>query len=192
MAGLTADRIVSAARDLVVEQGSAAVSMRRVAAVVGVTPMAIYRHFPSREALLDVVADQLFAELGAGWGGREWSEDLRADAAALLDAHLEFALRQPRLYAFLFTEVRANARRYPDDFTGGGSPTLSAVAGLLTEGVRRGVFREHDAWEQALIIAAVLHGLVQLRHGGRLALEDAAFKALCGRAVGSVFDGLEA
>ena len=166
--------------------------MRRVAAAVGVTPMAIYRHFANREALLDVVAEQLFAELAQGWGGRTWSDDLEADIAALLDDHLEFALRQPRLYAFLFTEVRANARRYPDDFTGGGSPTLSVVADLLAEGVRRGVFREHDVWERALIIAAVLHGLVQLHHGGRLALADPAFKALSGRAVGSVLDGIRA
>ena len=192
MTGVTGDRLVSAARAIVIEQGSAAVSMRRVAAAVAVTPMAIYRHFANREALLDVVADQLFAELAAGWGGRTWSDDLEADIAALLNDHLDFALRQPRLYAFLFTEVRANARRYPDDFTGGGSPTLSVVADLLTEGVQRRVFREHDVWERALMIAAVLHGLVQLHHGGRLALTEPAFKALSGRAVGSVLDGIRA
>jgi len=191
MTGMTADRIVSATRAIVVRQGSATVSMRRVAAAVGVTPMAIYRHFANRDALLDVVAEQLFAQLGERWGGRAWSDDLEKDVAALLDDHLDFALRQPRLYAFLFTEVRANARRYPDDFTGGGSPTLSVVADLLTEGVRRRVFREHDVWEQALIIAAVLHGLVQLHHGGRLALEESAFKALCGRAIGGVLDGIK-
>jgi AcrR family transcriptional regulator len=190
MAGETADRIVSATRAIVVQHGSAAVSMRRVAAAVGMTPMAIYRHFASRDALLAVVADQLFAELGTRWAGHAWSDDLEADIAVLLADHLDFALRQPRLYAFLFTEVRANARRYPDDFTGGGSPTLSVLAGLLTEGVRRRVFREHDVWEQALIIAAVLHGLVQLHHGGRLALEESAFRALCGRAIGSVLGGI--
>src|ERR1700754_619368 len=125
MAGTTADRIVSATREIVVEQGSATVSMRRVAAAVGVTPMAIYRHFANREALLDVVAERLFAELAARWRDRTWSDDLEADVTALLDDHVDFALRQPRLYAFLFTEVRTNARRYPDGFTGGGAPALS-------------------------------------------------------------------
>jgi AcrR family transcriptional regulator len=192
MPGETADRIVAAARAAVIKHGSAAMSIRGVAAAVGVTPMAIYRHFADRDALLDVVAEQLFAELGARGRGRPWSDDLDADITVLLDDHLEFALRQPWLYAFLFTEVRANARRYPDDFRQGESPTLSVVVDLLNEGVRRRLFREHDAQEQALIIAAVLHGLVQLYHGRRIALDEAGFKALCHTAVRRVLDGIKA
>ena len=39
--------------------------MRRVAKAVGITPMAIYRHYPDRAALLNALADEGFEELAA-------------------------------------------------------------------------------------------------------------------------------
>jgi AcrR family transcriptional regulator len=45
-------KITGAARDLLEKEGIEAVSMRRVGSAVGITPMAIYRHFPNRESLL--------------------------------------------------------------------------------------------------------------------------------------------
>ena len=40
------------ARDLFLEHGAGGVTMRGVAARIGVTPMALYRHFDNRDALL--------------------------------------------------------------------------------------------------------------------------------------------
>ena len=37
--------------------------MRAIAARVGITPTAIYRHFPSREALLERISDDSFDEI---------------------------------------------------------------------------------------------------------------------------------
>lgn len=48
----TADRILKATYELFDREGADAVTMRRVAKAVGVTPMAIYRHFSNREELL--------------------------------------------------------------------------------------------------------------------------------------------
>jgi hypothetical protein len=47
-----------------------------------------------------------------------------------------------------------------------------------------------DEWETAMIIAAQLRGLVQLRHGGRINLDEAEFRQLCVRAVGVILNGL--
>ena len=48
----TEDKIAAAARRLLDKEGAEAVTMRRVAGAVGITPMAIYRHFPDRAGLL--------------------------------------------------------------------------------------------------------------------------------------------
>jgi DNA-binding transcriptional regulator YbjK len=53
IARTTASRIAAAARRLLDKEGTEAVTMRRVAAAVGVTPMAIYRHYPDRASLLN-------------------------------------------------------------------------------------------------------------------------------------------
>jgi len=193
MAPSTADRIAAAARELLVTEGSNAVTMRRVATAVGITPMAIYRHFPNREVLLDSLATASFTELAQQWGKRTWSADpadFQRQVHETLDDYLDFALLQPHLYAFLFTEQRAGARRFPDDFRSGASPTLTVLADALTAGMRAGIFRADDVWELALIISATLHGLVQLHAGGRIDLPDHEFRALCRTAVGRVLDGI--
>ncbi|WNV89071.1 TetR/AcrR family transcriptional regulator [Umezawaea sp. Da 62-37] len=186
----TGDRIAVIAHDLLVSEGSAAVTMRRVATAAGLTAMAIYRHFPNRESLLESVAETSFAELARAWGERDWSTDYQVQLDEALDAYLDFALERPHLYAFLFTEQRLGARRFPDEASA--SPTLSVLADALTSGMRAGILRQDDVWELSLVISATLHGLVQLRAGGRLALPDDDFRALCRTALGRVLDGVRA
>jgi AcrR family transcriptional regulator len=193
MVSATADRIAAAAREILLAEGSAAVSMRRVATAVGITPMAIYRHFPNRDVLLDTLAANSFTELGAEWGKREWATEPVAYQRQLddtLDDYLDFALLRPHLYAFLFTEQRHGARQFPADFRAGDSPTLSVLAGALAAGMSAGILRQDDVWELAMIVSATLHGLVQLHAGGRIGLPDNDFRALCRTAVGRVLDGI--
>src|SRR5919112_404118 len=63
----TAERILAAARGLFEREGAQAVSMRRIADAIGLTPMAIYRHFPNREALLKRISDDSFDEIARHW-----------------------------------------------------------------------------------------------------------------------------
>ncbi|MFD9737378.1 TetR/AcrR family transcriptional regulator [Umezawaea sp. NPDC059074] len=190
MASVTGDRIAAIAHDLLLAEGSAAVTMRRVATAAGLTPMAIYRHFPNRESLLDSVAATCFDDLARTWGERDWSADFQRQLDEALDLYLDFALGQPHVYTFLFTEQRAGARRFPDDTAS--SPTLSVLVAALTSGMDAGILRRDDVGEVALVISATLHGLVQLHAGGRLALPDAEFRALCRTALGRVLDGVRA
>ena len=63
----TARRIAAVAREILTAEGAPAVSMRRVAQAIGVTPMTIYRHYANREALLDQVAEDCFAAMAQTW-----------------------------------------------------------------------------------------------------------------------------
>jgi AcrR family transcriptional regulator len=55
--------LVAASRELLVEQGLTAVTVRAVAARLGMTAPAIYRYYDSREALLEAVIDELYDEI---------------------------------------------------------------------------------------------------------------------------------
>ncbi|PZS26705.1 MAG: TetR/AcrR family transcriptional regulator [Pseudonocardiales bacterium] len=192
MAGSTAANILAAARAIVVAEGSSGVTMRKVASAVSVTPMTIYRHYADRGDLLQAVAEAEFGALAEEWTLRRISastdlDQLFADAVSEL---LDLALGRPRLYALLFTERRPRARTFPRDFRSGQSPTLTVVAEALQQGIRRGEYRAIDVWEQSLIIAAVLHGLIQLRDGDRIDLDESLFRSLCHKAVQTIVDGL--
>ncbi|WP_214407997.1 TetR/AcrR family transcriptional regulator [Pseudonocardia lacus] len=189
----TAQRIADTARALLAAEGAAAVSMRRIAATIGVTPMALYRHYPNRDALLAAVADQAFTDLARRWKERPATGgDAVAQLHAAFDALLDVAIDEPHLYRFLFTDTRARARTYPDDFRDGASPTLAVVADIVRTGIDARLLREDDVWDVAFTIAAHMQGLILLFQGGRTDPSADRFRAMCHGSLGRILDGLTA
>jgi TetR/AcrR family tetracycline transcriptional repressor len=77
-ARLNKDTLVTTALDLADTEGLDAVTTRRVAQAHGVTPMALYRHFRDKEALLDALAERLLADVTPpAPDGRPWHEQTR-------------------------------------------------------------------------------------------------------------------
>ena len=60
---LTRDRVVAEALAIISAGGAAALSMRALAARLGVVPAALYRHVRSKEQLYDLVLDRVLAEV---------------------------------------------------------------------------------------------------------------------------------
>lgn len=81
---LEADDIVSAAVAIFEEAGLDAVSMRSVAARLGVSPVPLYSRVGNKEALVDAIAERLFAEMAPPAGEHEpWDEYAARWAGAL-------------------------------------------------------------------------------------------------------------
>ncbi|SNY70650.1 TetR/AcrR family transcriptional regulator [Paractinoplanes atraurantiacus] len=72
-------------------EGASAMSMRRIAATLACDPMAIYRHYPNRRALLDAVADSAVEEVAVPAESEPWDQRIRA----VLTGVREAALRHP-------------------------------------------------------------------------------------------------
>jgi len=75
----TPEQIVDAAVALVLAEPTEPLTMARVANSVGLTPMALYRHFKDRDELMDAVVGQILMERNAAIP-REgpWQDQLRA------------------------------------------------------------------------------------------------------------------
>ena len=187
---VTADAIANAARAIFEVEGAAGISMRRVAEAVGITPMAIYRHFPSREALLHRVADAAFQELLSYWKPRPKSASPEERLLDLFDGYVDYAIEHPKVFDYVFSEVRPDARRYPDDFHAGLSPTANLLVQTVREGMAAGCFRDGDPWESALALWAHSHGLICLYRGGRFSLTARQFRTLHRQSLGKTLDGI--
>jgi len=187
----TADRILQAARALFERDGAAAVSMRRVADVVGITPMAIYRHFPNREALLKRISDDSFQEIAHHWSARNEGGDVLARLLAIQRIYLDYALAHPHLFDHAFSTRREDARRFPEDFRARRSPTLNVVADVVAEAQRGGVLRDGDAWDIAMTLWAHTHGLIALYRAGRFSYDEREFRAFYEASLGRLLDGLK-
>jgi hypothetical protein len=108
----------------------------------------------------------------------------------MLADHVDYALAQPRLYQYMFTERRDQARRFPEDFRARHSPTFTLLADAIADGITQQLFRDDDIWESSLMIAAFVHGLIQLYHGDRIGMPEADFRALCLSLGERMIDGL--
>lgn len=75
-AGLDVDRIVAAAVELADREGLAAVTMRRLAADLGVGAMTLYTHVPGKGELVDLMYDSVLGEVYPDPPSGEWRDRL--------------------------------------------------------------------------------------------------------------------
>lgn len=143
-----------------------AVSVRALAANLGVSPAAPYRHFATGDALLAAIATRGFERLG---------DDLDAagdDLERLGAAYLAFAVARPQLYRAMFALPRETAA---------GDPELAAASGRAYARLRAAVERHHASGRGRLATPAAtlaawayVHGLASLAIDGLVAPEAMA------------------
>jgi AcrR family transcriptional regulator len=187
----TAQKIAKAALHLLEENGPEAVTMRQVAKAVGITPMAIYHYFPSREALLKAITDAEFTKLNEFAEARVARGPADARIIHIMDGYLDYALARPKLFDYVFLRPRKGARRFPDDFRARRSPTLNPVADVIAKAMEDGVLKQDDVWEIALALWAHVHGYVALYRAERFNLTEQQFRRLVHRSTRRFLIGLK-
>ena len=188
----TSRRIYQCALEILEAEGPQAVSMRRIAKDVGITPMAIYHHFPSREALLDKVVDTEFERLAQFFREPVKGSTAAARIVHIMDGYTDYALAHPRIFDYVFASPRPGARRYPEDFRARRSPTLNVTADALAGWMKTGELKRDDVWEVAMALWAHTHGYLALYRGGRFNLTEDEFRKLVRRSLRRFFHGLKA
>lgn len=142
-----AAQIVTAAAELLEEEGPEALTMRRLADRLGIRAPSLYKHFAGKEEIEDAVAGAALADLREGFGSARRAVD---PGRALVAEALAFARSRPRTFALL-------AARH-DVSLAGASPRERALL-LVVEGtaelVGTGELREADA---AAIVEAATGG----------------------------------
>jgi AcrR family transcriptional regulator len=76
-AKLTPERILDVAQGLLRGEGTDGLSMRRLAAALGVAPMTVYGYFPDKDSLIDAIIDTETTELDLRIVPGAWQEQLR-------------------------------------------------------------------------------------------------------------------
>jgi AcrR family transcriptional regulator len=188
----TEERIAETALKLLETGGEDGVSMRRVAAAVGITPMAIYHHFADRRALLNFVVDREFTKYSESLQASPRRGNYESQILNSMDAYIDYAFAHPRIFDYVFAQPRPGARRFPEDFRARRSPTLNPIADLLQKAMEAGYLKQDDVWEVAMELWAHTHGYVSLYRGGRFDLTEKEFRALVRRSIRRMLHGLKA
>lgn len=154
---LSAQRIAMTAVGIADADGLDAITMRRLAAELGVAPMAAYRHVSGKDDVLELMVDLVYGEVdipdGAGW--RETMRALATGVRSLVLKHPWLTqLAAPRAVYELTPNRMALAER-----------ALAALRGTdLDADTTMSVFRTVAAYVHGATSAEI--GLRQLMHDG--------------------------
>jgi AcrR family transcriptional regulator len=138
----TAAEIKQAALRQLAALGAAEISLRGIAGELGITAPAIYRYFPSRDALLTaLIADgyrSLAAALRAGDGGVP-DRDIAARILAVSFAYRRWALTHPHEFALLFGTPVPGYEAPREETVPAVTEAFQALLGPLVEGWEAGL-----------------------------------------------------
>jgi AcrR family transcriptional regulator len=186
---VTGPRIRAAAERLFARHGYAAVSMRQIAAEVGVQAGALYLYTPDKQSLLADMMREHMEALLATLAALPVLPDPAARLAQFARFHVGYHIARPdavfvaymelrNLEPAHFTTVEALRRRYED-----------ALEAILLAGRAAGVFTLPDPKLATLALIAMLTGVTNwYREGGRLSRADVEtiYADMALRAVGAV------
>lgn len=165
--GVTLDAILDAALALLDEAGDAGLTMRALAARLGVTPMSLYHHVSDRAGLLRALSDRVYGDV-------LHEADEPADGVAalrtLLTRYYDRVVAHPRLTLAIFAEPAAFAGASRDL-----TDRLDALLAALTPAhlLWRDILVDH-AHGSGLALVAARAGAARtetLRAGYRAALD---------------------
>lgn len=141
-------------------------SLRALAREVGVSPTAVYRHFPDKQALLGALAAEGIEQLGQYQQAAAASAEGNSDAfGATGRAYVRWALANPALFRLVFGQGRDVGSSIFGD---------NLAARLLQDKALRAVRGDEAGARQLMIQAwAVVHGLAMLMLDGQLPQDDA-------------------
>jgi AcrR family transcriptional regulator len=165
--------LVDAAAKIVAREGAAAVTLREVARLAGVSHNAPYRHFESLAALLAAVATEGFEAFRDCLQTAAGNASAARRMKALGKAYVDFALDNPRLYLLMFGP----------DLDKAAHPQLHAAA-QQAFAVLKGETGKSDGntHTQAVGAWAFVHGLAHLIIDKQIKRSDPAIAELFDRA----------
>ena len=153
--------LVTAALNLLADDGVDAVSLRAVARRCGVSAMAPYRHYPDKEALLAAVAVQGFDGLRDVLRAADDAATTGQALVAQAVAYVRYALDNPALFRLMFGPKRLGV--HPELAEAG-----TAAYGVLAARVAAVTPADADRDARALGCWSLVHGLASLFLDGRI------------------------
>jgi AcrR family transcriptional regulator len=155
------ERLCEAAERLFAERGPDAVTMRQLAAELGVSPMTPYRYFQDKDDILAAIRTNGFNRFA------EIMEAARARGGSEVgDAYLRFAFENPHTYKLMFDLNQPHEADYPE-LVGAGQRAKATMSGWVKDLIAQGQMAG-DPEQIGLMYWAATHGAVVLELAGKL------------------------
>lgn len=186
------ETILKCACDLYLSDGIEGFSMRKLARCVGCTAPALYRHYESKEEVIQEVVAEAYRQftqyLYRALEGRTPTERFLLAGKSYLD----FALEQPAFYEIIYMPREILGAHSPDSRVADQACAIGQFwADRVREMMDAGYLKEADPFEVSTTLWGHGHGLISIYHRGLLpASDEQQFRALVTESYIRVMEGL--
>lgn len=192
-AGSDGERTEAAIRDaavqLIARHGYEAVTMRQLAAEVGVQAAALYRYFPTKEDLLHTLMREHMELLAATWqSARPDNDDPVARLTAFVANHIRFHVERRHATHVSNMELRSLSRDNLTSILKLRTAYEKELRTILRDGADAGVLEVDDTGLTAMAIIQMITGvIVWFRPDERLSVDEvtATYLAMTMRLTGA-------
>jgi AcrR family transcriptional regulator len=161
------ERLCAAAERLFAERGPDAVTMRQLAAELGVSPMTPYRYFKDKDDILAAVRANAFTRFAEALEqARDTRSEARAKGHAVGEAYVTFALEHPHAYKLMFDLDQPNVGEYPE-LAAAGRRAHATMTGYVEDAIAAGLM-SGDPEQIGMMFWAAVHGAVVLELSGMI------------------------
>ena len=150
--------------------------------------MAFYRHFRSREDLIDEMAEEGFRRFGERLDGCR--KDGPIPVMTTMELFLDFAIEEPEFYELMFTTSRSQIRRFPFTANETRPTTFDTLVESVELEMETGALRRREATNTAFTLWAHAQGLVEMFRAGRFGADVGAFRELYRDSFGLLYEGI--
>lgn len=170
----TKTAIYSAAKKLIEAKGFEAMTLRQLAAKVGVQPGSVYRYVESKDQLLKELMNQHMVSLMERWAKLSGKgEDPVSRLNAFVAFHIRYHIERRADVVIANLELRSLSEDYRADVVTMRSQYEANLRTILADGVKIGRFAEVDLEVAAYAIIAMLTGVCfWYRPDGRLSIDE--------------------
>ncbi len=166
-------------------------TLKILSEATGTSRSAIYRHFSSKDALIETMIKSCFSELDNAISPPLLDKD--GDIVDRLNLsfkkYLEFAKEHPHMYQLIFAKKYSNIR---EELVTAEDSDISGFANLkktIEEGQESETLKKGDSYQQTITIWASLHGLSSLLGDGFLDVDN-IYEELSSKMIKNLIEGL--
>ncbi len=175
------EALITTTLELICEEDISKVTMRELATRLGTSRTALYRHFASKEALIQAAVKSGFDRLGEAFLAvyQDGEIDTVERIRRLGLAYLHFGMQNTALFRVLFGRKVMVEREEACDRDGVFNPEEASdsdafliLVALVKQAQDEGLFKHEDATLQSMVIWSMIHGLTVLIIDGHLFLQE--------------------
>lgn len=160
-------RLCQAALKRFAEEGEGGISLRRLAADLGVSPTTPYRYFADKNEIMAALRAQAFDQFAQTLEQAFAQErDPVVRAKAVGRAYIDFALAHPQSYRLMFDPSQPEGREYPELTRAGDRARATMTAHLVA--LKEAGLLQGDPVLTGHVLWSTIHGLVVLHMAGKL------------------------